>query len=169
MKRLGSSRAGQLSFDMAFAIVAVAMVSGMLLEYFNISVWSHEDARRMFALNVVGDYTASRLNSFYTSLIGASGNATLSMDLPEKYLAGSPDNDYGIGYTVNISAPAASNAKFTFKSQEDPLLSTSRQMGFAIECNPSSPMPASVAQGGRIRLQECTILSTRRLKCEKCS
>lgn len=166
MKRLKSSRAGQLSFDMAFAIIAVVLVSGMLLEYFNISVWSHEDARRMLALNIVADHTYSKLNSFYASLIGASGNASLSIDFPEKYLAGSPGNDYGIDYAVGISAPAASNAKFTFYNPVDPSLSTSREMGFAINC--ASPMISPVMQGGRIRLQEC-VISSGGINCETCS
>jgi hypothetical protein len=168
MKHINSSRAGQLSFDMAFAIIAIIMVSGMLINYFNISVWSHEGARRMFALNIVADTTYSKLNSLYTSLIGASGNASLSIDFPVKYLAGgSPGTEYEINYTVLISVPSAAGATFTFNNQADPLLSTSRLMGFVVECK-SSPMPTSVVQGDRIRLQDCKI-STGHLKCEKCS
>jgi len=153
---------------MAFAIIAVVMVSGMLLDYFNISVWSHEDARRMLALNVVADYTASRLNSFYTSLIGASGNATMVIKFPEKYLADSPNNEYEINYTVDTSQIGAIKAKLTFKNQADPLLSTSRSMGFKLDCT-SPNIRSPLEQGNIIIRQECAVIPSGDLQCKECT
>lgn len=164
---------GQMSFDLAFAIILALAVYGMLAGYWSASRQSVEDGRRLMALNVLADYTQGNLNAFYNSLVGG-GNATYSLKFPGDGLfdAGVEDTNYyslPLKYTVGFA-----DTTMTFTDSLDPSTTqrhVERDLGFGItkSAGGSACIPASsIATGGNLTLTDCWVNSGL-LTCVSCT
>jgi outer membrane lipoprotein-sorting protein len=159
---------GQLSFDMAFAIIMVLAISSALLSYSTTSQQSVERGRRLAALNMAGDYVTGSLNSFYSSLI-PGGNATYVLKLPDKFLFNEPDpdkDDYEIAYTVGFVISGTKTRVTLTDTDASHNAAISKELGFRINC--MSPLPSNVPKGSEINFNHCTI-SGNQLSCQSCN
>jgi hypothetical protein len=101
-----TSRKGQMSFDLGFAIILMLLVLGMIAGYWEDTVSSTRVPRARFARNTLENYVVNNLNAFYTSLLGG-GTGNYSMSLSDEFLFNDlpdvDDNPYEVDYTVQLS------------------------------------------------------------------
>ena len=166
MTKLMHSRKAQLSFDMAFALILIMIVLGMVTSYQNNVEASLNvvNSRVLMGLNVIADYTTGDLNAFYNSLIQIpNANATHVLELPGTYLFSDPagSNKYELNYTVIVSA-----GKIRFADMDEPSVYLERLTGYLVSCDTGS-VPIK-SPGANITLAECTI-SGDNLKCDNCA
>ncbi len=169
MTTLMASRKAQLSFDLAFALILVMIVLGMVTSYQNNVEASLNvvNSRALMGLNVIADYTTGDLNAFYNSLVQMpSANATHTLELPgNDTLFSDPtgSNKYELNYTVTF--PVDKTIKFADMS--DPSVSLTRTTGYSIMCSPSR-ISLSKSPGTTITLTECKI-SGDNMACRSCA
>ena len=152
---------GQLSFDLAFAIILALIIFAALISYWQTSEASVQGGRVLMGLNMIADYTLGNLNAFHNS-IGDSDNVTYTLDMLDDYLFGSPsnpDNLYDLGYDVSFDT-----TKITFRDASNPTTQVEREMGFDIDCTPSISL---LNKGDVITFKTCRI-SGSHIKCASC-
>lgn len=131
---------GQMSFDLAFAVVLVLSVFSMVVHFTTTSRDSSEAGRDLMALNMAADYTAGSLNALYASVV-SGGKAAYNLTLIDEYLYGPDDsNPYNMDYevvfggsTITVRDSNDQNLKVTRKVVSVSCLSGTKQMGEVIE------------------------------------
>ena len=167
MTTIVTSRKAQLSFDMAFALILMMIVLGMVVSYQNNVEASLNvvNGRALMGLNVIADYTTGDLNAFYNSLTQISpNNATHVLELPGSYLFSDPtgSNKYELNYTIsNVDSGMA-----RFADMSDATVFVERKTGYRISCGAGS-VP-SAYPGTSITLIECKI-SGKNIDCVRCA
>jgi hypothetical protein len=153
---------GQMSFDLAFAVIIVLAILGMVVNVIDETRGQTVKDKTLIALNSLADYTFGEINSFYNSLRATDGNATLKLPLPNKWLF---DNSNAYSTKYNVTYVDASKI-LKFSSGLEYL---NRTLAFQIECASGSlPTVTPASAGQTLWLRNCKITSTR-LSCVRCS
>lgn len=154
---------GQLSFDLGFAIVLVLMVLTILIEYTNTASGTVEDGSKLMALNMIADYAAGNLQSFYNSLVGTEAEATYLLDMTDAHLyapagqAAQQDVVYEMSFSGG-KISVSDTADMSLSGEE-----ISRELGFRIRC----PGLGTASPGDRITFNGCAAEGGS-LSCERC-
>jgi len=164
-------RKGQLSFDLAFAIIMLILIFNMLVSYVNTSQSAVRvmESRDLMGLNLLADKTVGGLNSFYNSLIASPQNGTFRLNLTDDFLFGSSSTDYEIKYNITFSpsvSPPCAPSSYCILF-ESPGSSVVRGIGFVIEGAPSCMAIPRLSKNDTITFSNCKILSDK-LVCRNC-
>jgi len=157
-----TDRKGQLSLDLALAIILVLAIFSSVLSYSETLQSSIEPGRTLMGLNMVADYTTGLLTTFYNSVVSLnSANSLYSLRFPDTY---SPDSKYAIDYNITFDC-TGTTCKLEFNNLGNVV---NRTLNFKITGAGCNKFNLSLAGNGHLlHLNECG-LSGPHLSCNKC-
>jgi DNA polymerase elongation subunit (family B) len=168
MTTMGNQRKmkkGQMSFDLAFALLFVLMLLTMLSNFSANEISSVEGGRALAGLSMVGDSVAGKLTSFYNSLILLEEEGDFVLELPVDFVYADENTTYALDY--NVTFTGASNS-ITIADRNNSQLEIVRSVPFDIECtNHGGPPPDAYHRGDVIMFTNCTE-GTDEITCDSC-
>ncbi len=152
---------GQMSFDMAFAVILILVIFATLAGYYNNSLKAASDTGELAALTAIADYTAGNLQALYNSLAYApdGSKANYTLELKGDTMYGNSDKPHIVEYTASLG----SMVSFTSASDAGKTFTVQRRLGFNFNsgCGELSP-------GTTVTLIDCDA-GTRSLNCDDCT
>jgi len=167
------TRKGQMSFDLAFAIVMILTVLLSITLTSQSTEKASEPGRMMMQLNTVADHTYRSLHSFYNSLVSSDGNSSYTLELPETTLLIKEVTDPVAAGEGKVYSQLDYEVQFDRSINvrtEDQELSVSRgSLNFDILCGGSRLSTAWINGGNQISFVGCSIRTNGDLDCSSCS
>lgn len=161
MTGIMASEKGQMSFDMAFAVVLILLIFAMLAGYFQTSSSAASETSKLMALSVIADYTVGNLQALYNSLQGSeqSANATYILDMRGDTMYGDLDKPYVVDY----KATRRPGNTLRFALADDTNTFIDRELGFSLtNCDLNS---LDISPGDKIKMTGCHAQSGGSLSC----
>lgn len=164
------SHKGQLSIDLAFAIVLFLVVVAMINDQYLAASGSIESPRTIAAINSIRYSLAGSIDAFYYTLPD-SGGANISLNMPDRYTFAptsadfpydlNPQNEYSINYTVDFDT-----SPFLFVVSDTKGISSQRRT-FTFDLSCASGNLITALPGQDLILSGC-VLNGPDVDCDNC-